>query len=238
MASLAPAQSGTLAKLKIEAWLDADYKNRWMDSSNPLTVGINPSGYSQSMSAIFTPDKAAGGKGKAKIFNRPGEVSLKLELMLDGTGAVPGASKKSVDQQIVELRRLAVQINAKTDSPHYLKLVWGTLLFKGRAQSMEVNCTLFNPDGTPLRAKINATFVGVNEDVDGRPSTASAPAGPTSVTVHNGDTLAALCDRLYGDSKYYIAVAMANGLTSFRDLKPGQTLVFPPRDAVKLATAG
>jgi len=49
----------------------------------------------------------------------------------------------------------------------------------------------------------------------------------------DGDTLPAMCDRLYGDSKYYIAVAAANGLTSFRDIKPGTPLVFPPKDDLK-----
>ena len=232
-ASPALATSGSLAKLQIEAYLDPAYGQKWSGGTNPVVVGINPASCSQSMSAIFTPDKAAGDKAKKKIFNRPGDVTLRLELILDGTGAVPGASKKSVDEQIVDLRELAVQINPKTRSPHYLKLIWGTLLFKGRVQSLEINCTMFNPDGTPLRAKVGANFVGVNEDAKGRPSTASPRTGPSATTVEDGDTLPALCNRLYGDSAYYLKVAQANGLTSFRDLKPGQTLVFPPLDEMK-----
>ena len=34
--------------------------------------------------------------------------------------------------------------------------------------------------------------------------------------------------RIYGDPLLYIEVAKANGLTDFRNLKPGRTLVFPP----------
>lgn len=34
--------------------------------------------------------------------------------------------------------------------------------------------------------------------------------------------------RIYGDSKYYLEVARVNKLTTFRKLKTGQQLIFPP----------
>jgi nucleoid-associated protein YgaU len=231
MASRAVAPSGSLAKLQIKAFLDIEYRKLWSDGTNPVTVGINPASYAQSQSIRYTPDKAAGGKNQPQIFNRPGEASLKLELILDGTGAVPGASVKSVDEQIFDLRKILMQIDGL--GPHYLMLLWGTLVFRGRAESLEINCTLFNPDGTPLRAKANANFIGVNMNKKGKASTAKGPDGPTSATLLDGDTLPAMCERLYGDSKYYIAVAAANGLTSFRDIKPGSPLIFPSKDELK-----
>jgi hypothetical protein len=223
-----PAVSGSLAKLSIEAFLDVEQTKQWKGGINPIIVGINPASYSQGLSAIFSDDKAAGEKNEKKIFNRPGETSLKMELILDGTGTVPGpAKRRSVSQQIVDLRRLAVQIDPTTKSPHYLRLVWGTLLFKGRVQSLDINCTLFNPDGTPLRAKVGATFTGANTNADGRPSATKQPAGSKIVTVAEGDTLPLLCDRLYGDSKYYIEIAKLNDLTSIRPLTAGAALAFP-----------
>jgi nucleoid-associated protein YgaU len=232
MDSKAPATSGSPAKLQIKAFLDVNFSKPWKGGDNPISVGINPASYSQSMSIMYTPDKAAGEKAQEPIFNKPGETNLKLELILDGTGAVPGASVKSVDEQIFDLRKLMMQIDGP--SPHYLKLLWGTLMFKGRAQSLEINCTLFNPDGTPLRAKVGANFIGINTNKTGQKSSATAPA-PSNVKVMAGDTLPAMCDRLYGDSKYYLLVAQVNDLTTFRNLKPGQTLVFPTPSQLKAA---
>ncbi len=231
MASAALAPSGSLSKLQIKAFLDIDYRKLWTDGTNPVTVGINPASYAQSQSIRYTPDKAAGDKSQPQIFNQPGETTLKLELVLDGTGAVPGASVKSVDEQIFDLRKIMMQIEGS--GPHYLLLLWGSLVFRGRAESLDINCTLFNPDGTPLRAKANANLIGVNMNKKGKASTATVPKSSTSMRLLDGDTLPAMCDRLYGDSKYYIAVAAANGLTSFRDIKPGTSLIFPPRDDLK-----
>jgi hypothetical protein len=231
VASRAIAPSGSLAKLQIKAFLDIGYRKLWSDPINPVTVGINPASYAQSQVIHYTEDKAAGDKPQPQIFNRPGEPTLKLELILDGTGAVPGASVKSVDEQIFDLRRIMMQIDGQ--GPHYLMLLWGTLVFRGRAQSLDINCTLFNPDGTPLRAKANASFFGLNMNKKGKATKAKGPEARTSLKFLDGDTLPAMCERLYGDSKYYVAVAAANGLTSCRDIKPGTALIFPPMDGLK-----
>jgi nucleoid-associated protein YgaU len=39
-----------------------------------------------------------------------------------------------------------------------------------------------------------------------------------------------MCFRIYGDSKYYLDVAAANGLDDFRSLTPGAEIRFPPID--------
>jgi nucleoid-associated protein YgaU len=46
--------------------------------------------------------------------------------------------------------------------------------------------------------------------------------------VKKGDTLPLMCYRIYGDSRYYLQVAMANRLTNFRNLQVGDELFFPP----------
>ena len=53
-----------------------------------------------------------------------------------------------------------------------------------------------------------------------------------NVTVVSGDTLPALCHKIYGDSGYYTKVAAFNGLLSYRKLKPGTQLIFLPLSAL------
>jgi len=50
--------------------------------------------------------------------------------------------------------------------------------------------------------------------------------------VKAGDTLPLMCYLIYGDPKYYLAVAEANGLGNFRSLIPGMAIVFPPLEKV------
>jgi nucleoid-associated protein YgaU len=37
-----------------------------------------------------------------------------------------------------------------------------------------------------------------------------------------------MCYRIYGDPKYYLQVAEANGISNFRKLIPGTDITFPP----------
>ena len=44
----------------------------------------------------------------------------------------------------------------------------------------------------------------------------------------SGDTLPLLCKEIYGSPEHYLRVAQANNLNNFRNLTPGQEIIFPP----------
>jgi nucleoid-associated protein YgaU len=46
--------------------------------------------------------------------------------------------------------------------------------------------------------------------------------------VKSGDTLPLLAKEIYGSSEYYLRVAEVNGIDDFRNLTPGQQIIFPP----------
>jgi len=61
-----------------------------------------------------------------------------------------------------------------------------------------------------------------------QPIVANYPnAAPGSYTVQNGDTLQSIARSAYGDSALWFRIAEANGLSSDRDLRVGQTLNIP-----------
>jgi nucleoid-associated protein YgaU len=47
-------------------------------------------------------------------------------------------------------------------------------------------------------------------------------------TVEIGDRLPLMTHQIYDDQSYYLKVAKANGLTSFRKLTVGKDINFPP----------
>lgn len=229
MAESGAAAAGGLSKLTICAYTDRLFATKWPDAANPMAVPINPDTYSQTMAAEYTKPRAIATPGTARVFSRDCGAALKLGLMFDGTGAVLGSIMRSVQKQIQDLRRMGLMINGDAHEPNYLKLNWGSLLFKGRLQSLDVTYTLFKPDGTPLRAKVDASFVGFHDNKDAQAELKlSSPDLTHLVTVMPGDTLPLMCARIYGDSGYYPDVAAANGLDGFRRLKVGTDLVFPP----------
>jgi nucleoid-associated protein YgaU len=220
---------GGLQKLKITGYSDPGFNRIASTSPNPINVMINPNRYSQAMAVSSTQQEAAGGSGKAVAFNRDQGESFQVALVFDGTGTVPDAPNKSVDAQLADLRRLIYEINGDIHEPNFVKLAWGTLLFKGRLATFDVEYTLFGPDGTPLRATATVGFIGYHDNTDARAAMKlSSPDLSHSIRVEAGDTLPLLCHRIYGDSRFYLAVAEFNRLDDFRSLEPNTNLLFPP----------
>jgi len=56
----------------------------------------------------------------------------------------------------------------------------------------------------------------------------SSPDVSHSRVVKSGDTLPLLSKEIYGNASYYLRLAQANNLDDFRNLQPGQAIVFPP----------
>jgi hypothetical protein len=223
--------AGGIAKLKIEAYKDPEFGElAKVNAPNPMSVPINPEKCSFSMGAQYTSDSAPGSGGLSNSFDRLTGVTLSFDLVFDGTGAVAGASDLSVADQLRNFRRLTLDRNPTSHRPNYLKLTWGgTELLKGQTTSLRVDYTLFSPDGSPLRAKVAASFSGFLDATDARSAQAnSSPDLTHSIPVSAGDTLPLMCARVYRDSLYYLDIAATNGLDGFRRLPAGTQLNFPP----------
>lgn len=149
---------------------------------------------------------------------------------MDGTGVVPGSDKaKSVYQQLKKLKDTGYTYNGKIHEPNYVQIIWGSMLFNGRLTSLNVEYNLFKPDGTPLRANVDLDFKGfTSKDLETRMANSSSPDLSHLITIKSGDTLPKLCHEIYKDSTYCFEIAEINGLSSFRNVKPGTQLLFPP----------
>jgi hypothetical protein len=224
--------SAKLEKLMVIAY----QKSNFTAEVGRYPVYINPEKYSHSYQICWNDVQAQGSSGGSPNFNKIPSDKVTFELVFDGTGVVPSAvpgvlpfTGDGVADQIDGFKKLVFNYQGNIHSPNFLKLSWGTLLFKCRLRSLDVSYTLFKPDGTPLRARANATFIGYNDEVElALRARKSSPDLSHLVTVKAGDTLPLLCYRIYGDSRYYLEVARANGLAGFRWLAVGSTLLFPP----------
>jgi hypothetical protein len=150
--------------------------------------------------------------------------------LIDGTG-VTGEQIDVTDK--VDEFFTAVGYDGDIHRPRYLQVIWGTLRSNCVLLKAEVTYRMFKPDGTPLRAIINASFrEAVDDTTRVRQDRANSPDLTHIRTVKDGDRLVSMVYDIYGDINHYMDVARANGLTNVRSLKTGDSLLFPPFEKV------
>jgi hypothetical protein len=215
---------GELTKMKIVAYKDPDFSSQLGE----YDVLVNPENYKQKNEQQYTTnDTTIGSSVQTSKYKGGGSGLFDLVLFFDGTGII---SKSKVDDQIKEVKDLIYKFNGDIHEPNYLRVYWGTQsLFQGRLKSWNVNYTMLDMDGSPLRAEVSVVLVA---SVSAKKKALEEKKNSSDLThirtVLDGDNLPLMCYRIYGDSSYYIKVAQHNELTNFRAIKPGDIIIFPP----------
>jgi len=202
-------------------------------SKEKFEVMLNPSAYSHSLSLHYNKKKTLGQTGSESKFNAVEPEKVSFDIVIDGTGVVnlpiPGLGSPDVKTQVQQLQEIVYKYDGTKHEPNHVRLLWGSLIFFGRMESMSLDYTLFKPSGEPLRAKVKLSFVGaMSKEEESLKANRSSPDLTHVVEVKAGDTLPLLCYRIYKDSAYYLEIARVNRLVNFRNLKPGTKLHFPP----------
>lgn len=224
--------TGSLEKMTIQAFEKSDFTKQ----VGEFQVHINPASYKHDYKICYSDSQGQGSNGPSPKFNRISQDKVSFDIVFDGTGVIPSAipgvlpfTGDGISEQIAAFKGLVFNYNGNIHSPNYLKISWGSLLFRSRLTALGIKYTLFKPDGTPLRATASVSLQGFNDEVDlALKANRSSPDLSHAIVVRTGETLPLLCYRIYGDSSYYLEVARANGLTDVRHLVPGTKLLFPP----------
>ena len=213
----------TLTKLKILAFSDNELRSK----SGSYQVQINPEKYTHKFRTNLKSSKPMDSAGTVVKFTTQAPQDLDFNFTLDATGAVTGV--KNVVNEIKKLRDVVYDYHGKIHSPNYLKVIWGGLAFRCRLSTMNVDYTLFSPNGKPLRAKISLTFRQhlTPADLELLADKKSADLTHADV-VTSGMTLPLMAYRVYDRSDLYVDVARANDLDDLMHLTEGSMLHFPP----------
>ncbi len=230
MANPAPAKMERLTMKRYTIDKDGKITN---DNSLAFTVMLNPADLKRNCSISYSQNRALGSRQQEPKFSAVGKETLAFSIVIDATGAVPGATR-DVSEQLRQLNDVVYRDISATKEISRVYLLWGTLSFHGRLESMATNYTLFTPNGIALRARVDLAFAGATSAKEAElVADRSAPDMGQVVKVVQGDTLLTLCEKVYGDEAYYLDVARTNGLSNVREpLPPGRMLVFPPLEGV------
>ena len=224
--------SASLEHMVVTAYSDPDYNS---PTGKPFTVWINPASYTHNYTISYADRQAPGSPAPSPEFNRVGQESVSFDLIFDTTGVIPppipGTPLPSdgVAGLIDSFVALVATVNGVIHRPNYIKLSWAQLQFQCVLTKLNISYTLFKPNGTPIRAKVSVTFLSfASEKQLAAEANLTSPDLTHLVTTVAGDSLPALCHRIYGSSTYYLRVAAFNKLLDFRNLTPGMELTFPP----------
>jgi hypothetical protein len=220
-----------LAKLTLVAYKCP--KRDELDKLGELEVQYNPETLSLRHESVFQHDKNSSNEDR--FWYSPPK-KLEVALVFDGTNVSLGVgqgSHRTVAERIQQLLRLCYQPRSNGKQPSFLRLTWdqGVLgpSFDCRLESVDIEYTAFDRNGSPLHAKLAAVFVeSLVPQQKTSPEAVSSPDLSHRRVVRGGDTLPLLCREIYGSDQHYLRVAEVNGLDDFRALRPGQELLFPP----------
>lgn len=219
--------NGELKKLKIIAYSDIEFKKEI--SNGTFNTLVNPEKYTLSYAIEYDDKQADGTSAHALPFKKIKPSDLEIQILFDGTGVFNKGNDVNVTDEIAKFKEMMFTLDGDSHRPNFVKISWGSLLFKGCLLDINFEYKLFDSDGEPLRVIAKAKYKSAVEDnLRAAEENKSSPDLTHIRVVKAGDNLPLMTHRIYGDSKYYLEVAKYNKLSNFRKLIPGTEIIFPP----------
>ncbi|MBS1663837.1 MAG: hypothetical protein JST68_22520 [Bacteroidetes bacterium] len=232
-----------LEKLIIRSFTDRQFQNERTDLK--FVAPINPETFTKNFKVSVDQQQGHGNEGTEIRYRSTAPEEFRLEFILDGTRTMEGYSGKTSDyitkpvtKQLQDFLDCAYYVDGGIHRPNFLIVMWGSdVKFRCVLANVDINYTLFEPDGSPLRVKINATFLHhkSREEILAE-SKLTSPDLTHYRKVTQGDRLDNMTYNIYNDPGFLSEVGAYNGLTTVRRLKPGVQLSFPP--LIKLSSNG
>jgi nucleoid-associated protein YgaU len=216
-------QEGKLVKLKFIAYSDISFAEDKKGAE--YEVMFNPNNIAVKLQVERDGNQADGATSAEMKFKRIKPQDYSFEFIIDGTGE----AKKEVPAEVEKFLKIIYFLEGDTHHPNYVKILYGAVLLKCVLKSVDISYTLFSPNAKPLRAKINSTFTScIDQALSEMINNKSSPDLTHSRKTKRGDKLISMANKIYKKNSYYLAVARANNLDSFRNLEEGTKVFFPP----------
>ena len=222
----------SLQKLVIRSFKEKDFKEE--DTDRLFTAPINPESFTKNYKVELDARTGHGQPGTGPGYKSTAPEELKLEFVLDGTTTMFGyvSPNETVTRQLEKFLKCVYDFDGDIHRPRFLIVHWGSQVkFPCVLSNLDVNHTLFDPDGEPLRVKITATFMSYQTDESrAAAERLQSPDLTHRRIVKEADRLDLMTHKIYKSASYFLQVARINGLSTVRQLVPGDEIYFPPFD--------
>ncbi len=191
---------------------------------------FNPFEYSVSKTNTYEEKPKNQGDVPQAEFKKAGSQTLRLNLVFDSYEAGTDISKTTtILWQFMETKTKSGTSQNQKVSPPQAAFDWGVFKFVAFITNMTQRFTLFLPDGTPVRAKVDVTFTQYVDTKDYKYQNPTSGGGPIERVwrVISGDRLDNIAAAVYHDATKWRLIADQNHVENPLVLKPGTLLTIP-----------
>ena len=196
---------------------------------------FNPKEYSFSKQNSWKQVDSKGTNIGQNEFSNGQPTTLQMQLFFDtyAQDGTPKDVRKAYTGAIWGMMKVDPSLSnhkSKKGRPPVVIFQWGSMWsFKAVITSIRERFTLFLSDGTPVRSTLDVNFQQIQDEkwYPATNPTSGGVGGERIWTVSEGDTLAWIAYKEYGDANLWRLIAEANRLTKVRQLAPGMILEIP-----------
>ena len=226
----------SLSKVIIEARNDKDMAGAVVKTFN---LPVNPESYTQNYKVEYNAQTGHGNQGTAPRYKFTAPEELRLDFFFDGTHTIENYGNRewkdpkyaTLQDELKDFLETVYLMEGEIHRPRFLQLTWGDFKFTCILKNLDLNYTLFQADGKPLRVKIAATFLRYVPPKEAAANPRKRSPDLTRIrNAKQGERLDLMTSEIYNTPQYVLQIAKANNLSSIRQLKQGQELRFPPLD--------
>jgi hypothetical protein len=199
-----------------------------VEGGDSIECAFNPQTYTISKTNVWTYKPTQGKDMPAPEFGGGLPMQFKLSLLLDVSLQGNEASVKD------QANKLMQAMHGAGSAPKFVTFSWGSVkLPKAAPVAISIQYALFHPNGEPIRAFVDLELAQAEELTPAGKAqnpTTRGIAGLRSHTVLEGDSLAAISYRAYGDPTRWRLIAQANDIDDPMRLRRGSNLTIPRLD--------
>lgn len=190
--------------------------------SDKIPVMFNPEEYTLSKDINYARIGVPGLNSPVVQFVHGNLQTLEMELFLDTYEAHTDVRART--RQVTDL----LIVDPQTHAPPVLLFTWSSLSFVCVLAKVSQRFIMFEPDGTPVRARLQVTFHEFADPLLQAMAQKNETADYTKLhVVSDGETLSAIAARVYDNPLAWRPIALVNDLDDPRRLSVGQQLVIP-----------
>jgi len=188
-----------------------------------VPLRFNPTTYQVKKTQTFAEIPIPGLSSPPLQWVRGGAETLSFKALVDTTDTL-----QSVDEAFVNGLRGLLDRDADLHAPPIAAFLWGNRKFVGVLDGIDVTYQLFDERGVPLRAEVTITLKEYRPvDVQFSQDRSSSSTVEKTYLVRRGDTITGIAAAVYRDPSRWRELAVANGITDPRQLRPGRRLLLP-----------
>lgn len=195
------------------------------NAGTEIEIVYYPAEYSQEKSNSFAEVAIPGLESPYLQFVKGNSSTVTLEIFYDTYQK--GVDVRKLTNQLTDLMNIDPDLHA----PRPLCFLWGMPSrepFYCVLERVTKRFTMFDSDGTPVRARLNITLKEWKTGLNTRERSLQSTDKTKIYTVMEGDSLWAIANSEYGTPFKWREIADKNKISNPKSLLPGMELVIPP----------